>query len=535
MAENALRLAHTELQETNQHLEFLIRVSRRLSIAKDEDALADVMLELPLMVVPAVGCSLVRYDEQEQPRMAIHRGELEPEVFETWVNHLSTSESIQVCQNCSTKWATESESCPLIDPLMRNSPVKKVYCLELGKGNRQFGVLNIYLSNLQSPTSEEIELLETMGLEMSMALETMRLRSLELDTLFRLQKSRKLNDLRDELTDVIQHVVDGLDVSGGAVLLLDPQAHEFQLIAQSADPWLYASRLVNELPRSELETDTPFSIPAPNKDMKTVLVTPLRINLEMIGCQVLWAKRSNTFTRRQIRLISTVAGQMAMLVENHRLYTQVEHQAALSERARLAREIHDGLAQTLGYLQLRFAQINHWMEQGRTEDAALALREAENLLDEAYTDAREAIDGLRLQPGEDNFGNLLKQVCTDFEDMTDIALDLCTFPDVELDPEIQVHLLRIVQEALGNIRKHSRASQASVEWELKDRRLTLQITDNGQGFSPDNIPLISHHGLFIMRERAELLKADFHVISEPGQGSRVILYLPITKNLERVA
>lgn len=536
-AEKALRLAHTELQEANQRLEFLISVSRSLSQAKDEDALADVMLDLPLTVVPAVGCSLVRFDEQEQPKLALHRGDLDPQVFETWIMHLSSPELNQACQHCATRWAVDSTSCPLIDPLVKDSPVRKVYCLELKRGGRQFGVLNIYLSSLESPTAREEELLETMGLEMSLALESMRLRSLELATLYRLQHSRKLQDLHAELTDVVGHVVEALDAGGGILFLTDASTEDLQLVAQSGDPLESAYGLVKGLAKSAFETDTPFTInkldqaDAHRKELRALLVAPLRVDQELMGCLVLWTQKINAFTRRHIRLISAVAGQMAVLVENHRLYLQAENQAALAERARLAREIHDGLAQTLGYLQLRLAQINQWLEQDQIQRVAPALKEVEDLLDGAYVDAREAIDGLRLMPGEESFDHLLDQVSFDFKDLCNIRLEVCKAPEVRLHPEVQMHLLRIVQEALGNIRKHSQATQAWLGWERDEHWLTLRIKDNGSGFSPDEVPLISHHGLRIMRERADLLEADFQVSSRPGEGTEVILRLPVESSL----
>lgn len=539
-AESALRLAHEELQDANQRLEFLIRVSRRLSEANDEDALADVILELPLTVVPAVGCSLVRFDEQEQPKLAIHRGELAPDVFQTWVVHLSSPELNHACQHCSSNWAVDSNSCPLIDPLKKDTPVKKVYCLELERGGRQFGVLNIYLSNPDNPTQHEAQLLETMRLEISLALESIHLRSMELATLYRLQQSRKLQDLHSELSDAVHHVVDALDITGGVLFLTDTVRDDFKLVAQAGDPLEGAYALVKGLARSAFETDTPFLINSLDQDeadrheLGALLVSPLRVDQELTGCLVLWTQQANAFSRRHIRLIATVSGQMAVLVENHRLYFQVENQAALAERGRLAREIHDGLAQSLGYLQLRIAQINQWLEQDQVHRVKPALQEVEDLLDGAYVDAREAIDGLRLKPGEHSFENLLEQAGLDFQDLSDIPLEMCESPDVPLSSEVQTHLLRIVQEALGNIRKHSQATHAWLDWEHDGGWLTLRITDNGQGFSPEEVPLISHHGLRIMRERADLLQADFQVIGRPGDGTQVILRLPVKDQLKGV-
>lgn len=541
LAENALRKAHNQLEKSNQRLELLIRVSRRLSEAKDDDSLAEAILELPLTVVPAVGCSLIQYDEQEQPRFALHRGELDPKEFESWVTHLSSIKSSDACRHCSTHWAVNSNSCPLIEPLSGEYPVKKVYCLELERGGRQYGVLNIYLSDPESPTIREKELLETMGLEMSLALESMRLRSMELDALYRVQQSRKLQDFHDELEDVLHHVVVALDVSGGILFFQDTGPDIFYHIAQAGLPIETAANLVKAMAKSALETEEPFiinsfeQIQMNAKDPKSLLVAPLYSAREFIGGLVLWSKRKSAFSQRHIRLLSSVAGQIALLIENHRLYLQAEHNAAMAERARLVREIHDGLAQSLGYMQLRIAQINRWIEMDRIHAAKPALKEFEKQLDEVYIDAREAIDQLRLRPGKESFTDLLEKVYLDFKEACDISLTTCQLPAIDLVPNVQDHVLRILQEALGNIRKHSRASSAWLEWEQDGKWLLLKVRDNGRGFVLEDVPTISHYGLRVMQERAELLGGKLEIISGIDMGTQVLLHLPINQKLREAA
>jgi signal transduction histidine kinase len=103
-----------------------------------------------------------------------------------------------------------------------------------------------------------------------------------------------------------------------------------------------------------------------------------------------------------------------------------------------------------------------------------------------------------------------------------------SFEDVSTDipSEVQAQLVRIVQEVFTNIRKHSKAKNAWLvikEWEDD---LILEVGDDGQGFHPDDIPVLSQYGLRGMRERAELIGADFQVVSRPGQGTVIHLRLP---------
>ena len=97
--------AHVALEEANQRLEFLVRVNRLLAEAEDEEALIEMMLALSLEVVPAVGCSLIRFDERGQPMPVIHQGDIDLELLERWSTHLSTNKIRHECEQCSTRWA----------------------------------------------------------------------------------------------------------------------------------------------------------------------------------------------------------------------------------------------------------------------------------------------------------------------------------------------------------------------------------------------------------------------------------------------
>jgi signal transduction histidine kinase len=102
--------------------------------------------------------------------------------------------------------------------------------------------------------------------------------------------------------------------------------------------------------------------------------------------------------------------------------------------------------------------------------------------------------------------------------------------DIPLSPETQVQALRIVQEALSNTRKHSKASQASVQILFHDQELVLVIEDNGLGFDPaaPSFSRRSQYGLQTMRERAESLHGKFMIESHPGKGTRITVSLPIS-------
>ncbi len=540
-ARQALQESHTALQDANQRLEFLIRINRRLAAAEDEDELINAVLELSLTVIPAVGSSLIRVDEHGQRIQAMHMGDLRSEVYEAWVAHLTGGEAHQMCMRCSVHWSDDPASCPLLSPLQEAMQIKKVHCLPLSRGNQEYGKLNIYLGDVGLPSEREKILLDAMGREISMALESQRLRSRELETLYRLQQARKQRSLQDTLTNVLDHTGKAMEVDGGALFLADKSGNELTLLTEIGQTLDGVHKLVRGLAGGALQAKTPLVIHDLEHDIGentpgSLLIAPLQASAgqEALGSLVLWASETDHFTRRHTRLLGTVASQMALLVDNHQLYVQARSRAALAERARLSREIHDGLAQTLGYLKLRTAQIDRWLEEGEVQRAKAGFGALRGLLGDAYLDAREAIDGLRIHPEQGKDYEWLHQIVEEFQNMSAISVKLQVSPSTAVIPlEVQAQLQRIVQESLSNVRKHAQATQAWVDWNCDADWLSICISDDGHGFDPADVPAPARHGLRIMRERAELLGADFQIQSEWEQGTQVKIILPL-RQLEHI-
>jgi two-component system nitrate/nitrite sensor histidine kinase NarX len=531
-AKRRLEGAQAEVTAANQRLEFLYQVSRRLTEAEDEEGLIDVILDLPLEVVPAVGCSLIRFDDNGRPMPARHRGSLEPTLFDAWGMHLSGADNSHPCENCSATRTTVSVPCPLGSPSPTTAAVGQVHCLGLARGGREYGLLNIYLGQSKSLDAREQTLLGVMSNEISLALESQHLRSRELSMLLHLQRVRRQNTLRGELSELLYHTVTALEIAGGALFVADSAASEVESLAQVGQPQQATWELVEGVVSGAQEAQAPLIINDLQQEhgvdagLRSLLLVPLGIKEQTRGSLVLWATQPDVFTRRRVRLVNVLAGQLSLLVENHRLYAHAEHKATLAERARLAREIHDGLAQTLGYLKLRAAQITRWLDDGQIERVGDGLKELRGLLAETYVDTREAIDGLRLKPGGGRLDAWLDQALVDFSNLTGIRIKTAPAPEWSLSPEAQAQLLRVVQEALNNIRKHAAATQVTLDWDATPFGLTLRIADDGCGFDAADVPPMSQHGLNIMRERAELLDADLQIISQPGAGTQVLLRLP---------
>ena len=208
------------------------------------------------------------------------------------------------------------------------------------------------------------------------------------------------------------------------------------------------------------------------------------------------------------------------------LLPQVEYRAILEERARLAREIHDGLAQTLAFLKIEIGRAENFLAQGKSEQAARILKEFSRTVGDAYLDAREAIENLRRVPA----GRLdawLGQVAEDFKALTNLPVEVDMHLNSELPIELQVQMIRIVQEALTNVRKHAQASRVWLRaWEDEQEAL-IEVVDDGLGFSPTDTITAARYGLRGMRERAESFGADFQVASCPKGGTTIRLRIPL--------
>jgi two-component system nitrate/nitrite sensor histidine kinase NarX len=269
---------------------------------------------------------------------------------------------------------------------------------------------------------------------------------------------------------------------------------------------------------------------ATSGEIRALLLAPISSNgCKPFGVVLVGSGRPNGFNQRQLDLLQSLASQVALVVKNSQLMAELEFKSMMGERSRLAREIHDGLAQTLGFLKLQTSQMQNFLLGGDLERLAESIRISHKILEEAYLDARQAIDGLRIAPSMEGLSPWLEQTVIEFQENSGIQINLFDVHDANhLASEVQAQLIRIVQEALSNVRKHAHASQAWVACRMDAGDLVLEVRDDGCGFSPEDVPNSSRYGLQGMRERTEMIGAEFQVISRPQQGTTIRVRLPLT-------
>ena len=200
------------------------------------------------------------------------------------------------------------------------------------------------------------------------------------------------------------------------------------------------------------------------------------------------------------------------------------NRALLEERGRLAREMHDGLAQDLWYARLKQGRLAQ-LVQGE-EEKALA-QDVMDAIDSGISDARQTVMAMRAGSTDAPLLEIVERYAEDFGDR--FALDVryeSSGEPPELPARVQAEVLRIVQEALNNVRKHADATVVRVSAATGDGSLRIDVSDNGRGFAPEQPT--GGFGLHSMRERAELIGAVLRVESAPRDGTSVSLDLPMS-------
>ena len=216
------------------------------------------------------------------------------------------------------------------------------------------------------------------------------------------------------------------------------------------------------------------------------------------------------------------------LLEQHKALTM------LRERERLARELHDNLGQVLGYIKTQAQATRELLARGEVTTADTYLSQMIAASQENHTDIREFILGATARATLDQgFFATLEHYLQRFEQLYGIEVGLEVAPDLHdhvFAPATDVQLLRIIQEALTNSRKHAQTNRVEVTFTGTADQVCVQVADNGRGFEPQQLAAPAengrHYGLRSMRERAAEIGGHLRVEARPGAGTQVIVQLP---------
>lgn len=283
-------------------------------------------------------------------------------------------------------------------------------------------------------------------------------------------------------------------------------------------------------PRELIEDVIFFS----DKPASTVATVHLNLDNNPIG--VLWiAKRGEElYSDTDIIWLECLADQVVIAIQHGLMTSQLQSISIVEERARIAREMHDGIAQILGYLNLQVQTLKSLLAQEKHQKLHIELEYMREAIKTANADVRENILSLRTTlANEKGLVSAVDEYLDEFSIQTSINANFSNeLPDdLNLSSIAEVQLVCILQEALTNVRKHALASNVIVVLSKKildsDKHVFLKVTDNGVGFKLADSN--TSFGLKTMRERAQSIKGTFNINSTPGKGTSIECNFPCLK------
>jgi two-component system sensor histidine kinase DegS len=444
--------------------------------------------------------------------------------------------------------------------LVTDPALSSQIALPLKSKGRTLGALVVGQSGIRRFQAGEVELLSAIASQMGVAAENARLHR---DVTRQLERERRLNEIAEGITSelqldkVLSKVVEIAEelvaADAGVIGLLDEARGVIRYPYRHNLP---EDMMTARIPEGEglalqvITTGAPAVIedyPAyPRRietfvksGLKSIIVVPIVTGTKVFGSlEVLTLKERRSFSDRDVTVLSAVARQAAVAIENARLYEKMYFYARQiltaqeQERRRMARELHDDTAQSLVALsrQLDALLIS---SEGETSSTRARLEDLRKLTAQISQDVRRfsqdlrpsSLDDLGLLPTLEGLINKMSE-----EDHIDARLDVLG-GQKRLSPEVELVLFRIAQEALTNVRKHSAATQVVTTVEFCDGTVKLTVRDNGRGFQPPGQALelaeAGKLGLTGMVERAELAGGTLTVHSGPGQGTTVEAEVPL--------
>lgn len=226
----------------------------------------------------------------------------------------------------------------------------------------------------------------------------------------------------------------------------------------------------------------------------------------------------------EIKLIETIVENLATSMSLELKAEQEQQLSLIEERAVIARELHDSLAQSLSYLKMQVARLQILRKkESKAEQIDDVVDELKEGLNNAYRQLRELLTTFRLKLDEPGLEYALKTTINEFSERLGFPISYqYNIPHLTLTPNEEIHVLQLLREALANVVKHSHATEVSVTIVAEKEKITVSIKDNGVGL-PLNTELTNHYGLVIMQDRAATINGQLSVENQPSGGTCVLL------------
>jgi len=265
-----------------------------------------------------------------------------------------------------------------------------------------------------------------------------------------------------------------------------------------------------------------------NDDNVAMIAVPLQYRDKTLGVYNLFIDNDMVSDVAEVNdLLTSIGRHLGMAIDKARLDDETTRLSIMEERTRIAHELHDSLAQTLASLRFQARVLDENLRKGEEPAVWHELEKIEINLDEAYSELRELITHFRAPIDKRGLVHAVEHLTKRFKNQTGIHIFLQQeWNIVQLPPSIEVEVLRIIQESLNNIRKHSQAHTVRVILRSNPQgECHILIEDDGVGIDASDSAdkTIDHYGLNIMQERAKRINGILKIESEPGEGTRITL------------
>jgi signal transduction histidine kinase len=408
---------------------------------------------------------------------------------------------------------------------------------------------------LTSAVAERTQALSLLNAQLEQRVEE---RTLELTMLLNISRSIASSlDLEIVFDQVLQKLVLVLDYTGGAILTLEngafamrayqgPFATESMLARSFSFDNIIGSQLREEQEPvliGDVSDQSTWSLafrqatglgPDENQHIRSFMGIPLVAREQVIGMLALHHDRTNAYTETDAELAMAFANQVALAIDNARLYEKAQRLAVLQERQRLARELHDSVSQALYGIALGTrtvqALVSRTAIEGELKDQlSEPLDYVLSLSEGGLAEMRALIFELRPESLESEglLAALVKQAAVlKTRHHIDVNAQFCADePGASLP--VKEALYRVAQEALNNVVKHANATKITLSLACQDGQIMLEIDDNGRGFDV-NGTFAGHLGLRSMRERVERVGGSLAISSSSCHGTQIVAAAPVT-------
>lgn len=538
------------LQSANRQLKALVRVSQSITAALALPDVLEAVAEASRSVLGADRCAVYLLDEERDELRCVWARGLSPayvQVVSQVYRDIPGGAVIAQRQPLVIRDAANDPRLAPIQEQIRHEGYHSVVLLPLAHGDESLGMLAFYHETERDYSPNDLELAQTFANQAAIAIKNARLfdavtrRAAELSALYAIATtvSQSLH-LNQVLEGAVNEVLRLMQADVGFIYLVDEEMEDLTLRAFGGPDGtanLVRSRLrfgegvigqVAQTGQSLLLAD----VTAPPDqtflppDVRSFAGVPLQARGRVVGVLGLASCGHRRFMPHELKLLHSIGQQVGIAVENARLYDQSREVAVLEERNRLAREIHDTLAQGLTGIVIQLEAAER-LAGRQPERMAACLERAKQLARRSLEEARRSLWNLRPTPLEGrSLEDALREEVNRLNEQEGLEAHLVVRGQVpKLPTGDEVHLYRIVQEALTNVRRHARASRVVVELAAEETAIRLTVADDGIGGV--TLGSRSGFGLVNMRERASLLDGELHIESPPGGGTRVVVRVPL--------